>query len=204
MLHRAVARRGPVEPARRRLGDGDHVVDGLRLHRRMHDQQVGHQRRQEHRLEVLDRVVGQARIERRVHREGGGVVEDGVAVALRFRRHRRADGAAGAAAVVDDELLAECSLSSGEQDAAHGVGAAARRIGHDHLDRRRRPIGLRRGGSERPHQRRRARRGPQHLPPRRMVVHSRLHPRGRHGRDWFRPSVIVSLARTSMAGQART
>src|SRR5215213_251612 len=51
-------------------------------------------------------VERQLWIERRVDRVGGGVVHNGVAVGIGLGRNRRADGATGAAAIVDDEGLA--------------------------------------------------------------------------------------------------
>ena len=146
VLHGAVARRRPVEAAGRRLGERDHVGHGLRLDRLVDHQQIGDERGEEDRLEVPDRVVRQIGIERRIHRVGGGVVHDGVAVAIRLGHRRGGDGAAGAAAIVDDELLAPHVAELLEQDAAHRVGAARRRIGNHHLDRPRRIGGLRRGG----------------------------------------------------------
>ena len=62
---------------------------------------------QEHRVEILAVVERQVRIERAVDRERGGVVQDGVAVGIGLGDQRLADGAAGAAAIFDDELLAE-------------------------------------------------------------------------------------------------
>src|SRR5262249_26876796 len=74
-------------------------------------------------------------------------VEDAVAVGLGLGRDRRADGAAGAAAIVDDELLAPKLAELLEQDAADGVGTARRRIGDHHLDRPRGVFGRTRGGA---------------------------------------------------------
>jgi hypothetical protein len=166
VLHGAVARRRPVKAAGRRLGERDHVGHGLRLDRLVDDQQIGDERGQKDRLEVPDGVIRQIGVERRVHRVGGGVIHDGVAVAIRLGHRRGGDGAAGAAAIVDDELLAPHVAELLEQDAPHRVGAARRRIGNHHLDRPCRIAGLRRGGSSDRDERQRARRSLQYLPPR--------------------------------------
>ena len=66
-------------------------------------------------------------------------MQDRVAVRRGFGDHLFADRAAGAAAVLDGELLAEIVRSTpGIDDARGGVGAAGRRIGHDDPHR---PIG---------------------------------------------------------------
>jgi hypothetical protein len=104
VLHRAVARGGPIEPAGSGLGERDHVGDALRLHRFVDEQEIGDERGQEDRLEILERVVRQIGVERWVHRMSGGVIQDGIAVAFRLGHGRGSDGAAGSAAVVDDEL----------------------------------------------------------------------------------------------------
>jgi hypothetical protein len=90
---------------------------------------------------VIERQVG---IERGIHREGRGVVQNRVAVRRGPRHHGFADGAARAAAIFDDELLAEIGAELREQDARGGVGAAGRRIGHHDPHRPVRPCGLRR------------------------------------------------------------
>ena len=135
----------PDEAAGRRLGERDHVSDGLRFDRLVDHQQVGDERGEEDRLEVLDGVVWQIGVERRIHRVRGGVVHDGVAVAIRLGHGGGRDRAAGATAVVDDELRAPHLGELLEQDAAYRVGAARRWIGNHHLDRPHRIGGLRRG-----------------------------------------------------------
>ena len=103
-------------------------------------QDVGHQRGQEHRREILVVVERELGIERRVHRERGGVVQHGVAVGSAL--------AAAASPMVPPApprlSMTNCSPHSspsfGEQDPADGVGAAGRRIGHDHPHRPGRPV----------------------------------------------------------------
>jgi hypothetical protein len=92
-------------------------------------------------------VERQVWIERRVHREGGGVVQDVVAVRIGLGDDGFADGAAGAAAVFDDELLAEHLAELVVDDARGSVGAAGRRIRHHHPHRAVRPGILRLGAT---------------------------------------------------------
>ena len=62
-----------------------------------------------------------------------------VAVARRLRHHLGADDAAGAAAVVDDDLAAGDLRQLGADDARDDVDGAAGRERHDQADR---PIGI--------------------------------------------------------------
>jgi alkanesulfonate monooxygenase SsuD/methylene tetrahydromethanopterin reductase-like flavin-dependent oxidoreductase (luciferase family) len=71
---------------------------------------------------------------------------DGVAVRRGLGGVAGADHAAGAAAILDHDLLAERVRKLLPDDAAHRIDAAAGRIGHDHGDRAGRII-LRRGRS---------------------------------------------------------
>jgi hypothetical protein len=57
-----------------------------------------------------------------------------VAAGLDRQRHC-ADGAGGAADILDDDLLAELLREELRGDAAEPVRATARRVGHDHLQR---------------------------------------------------------------------
>src|SRR6516225_119184 len=60
--------------------------------------------------------------------------QEGVAVRRGFGGNLDAEAAAGAGAVVDDDLLAERFRHSLADEASEHVGAAARRIGHDEGD----------------------------------------------------------------------
>ena len=74
----------------------------------MHHQRVRRSGDPPDRGEVLARVVADVGIEVRPDRQGAGVAEpDGVTVGIGFRERPGADGAAGASAVVDHDLLAE-------------------------------------------------------------------------------------------------
>ena len=70
---------------------------------------------------------------------GRAVMQDGVAVRIGLGDDGFADGAAGAAAIFDDELLAEHLAELVVDDARGGVGAAGRRIGHHDPHR---PVGI--------------------------------------------------------------
>ena len=83
----------------------------------------------------------------------GRADEEGVAVRSRFCSRRRTDRAACAAAILDDDALAELLVELRRQRAREGVGAAAGREGHDEGNRPLRPgLGLNRprGGQKEP------------------------------------------------------
>src|SRR6185436_5579982 len=77
------------------------------------------------RRQVAQRVVGQPGIQRRVHGEADVVDENGVAVRRRLRHGLRSYGAPGAAAVIDDDLLAQVFAQTLRQQAPDDVVAAA-------------------------------------------------------------------------------
>ena len=91
------------------------------------------------------RVVGQLGIERVRARERA-VDQDRVAVGRRLRHHVGADRAAGAGAVLDDDILSELPADLLHHDARDDVARTARTERHDHGDVARRPV-LRGGGS---------------------------------------------------------
>jgi transposase len=73
----------------------------------MHDQHVGRGGRDGDGIEVLDRVEGHLAVKARIDHERRARDHDRIAVGGRARRHPHADIAAGAALVVDVELLAQ-------------------------------------------------------------------------------------------------
>src|SRR4029079_5757228 len=86
--------------------------------------------------EVLARVIANVGIEVRPDRQSAGVAEpDGVAVGIGLRERAGADSAAGAGAVVDDDLLAERLAELVADGADDDGGAAAGREGNDERDR---------------------------------------------------------------------
>ena len=102
----------------------------LRMHQ--HDQGAG--RDQADRGEILARIVTGVGVERRVDRERAGAAEDQrVAVRCTPRHGPRGDRAAGAAAVLDDDLLAQRLAHFVGDDTGHGIVAASRGVGdHQH------------------------------------------------------------------------
>jgi hypothetical protein len=83
------------------------------------------------RRKILGKVVAGIGTEADAGQQHG----DGVAVRRRLGGVAGADHAAGAAAILDHDLLAERVRKLLPDDAAHRVDAAAGRIGHDQRDR---------------------------------------------------------------------
>ena len=104
-----------------------------------------HQRRgchQTHRVEVAHRIVRQIALQVGVDGvRGDGGEKQRVAVGGRARRELGADGAAGAGAVVDDDLLAVGGAELLRDEARQHVVAAAGGKGDDEAHRLRR-VGL--------------------------------------------------------------
>jgi len=96
----------------------------------MHDQHVGAERHQADRLEIPDCVVRDPCIEAGVGNESGAGEEQRVTVFRRFANRFGPDVAVGAAAIFDNERLAEVFGEFGGQEAAGAVDAAAGREGH--------------------------------------------------------------------------
>ena len=110
-----------------------------------HDQRTG--RDQADRREILARVVADIRIERRIDRVRAGAAEaERVAVGRGLRDLARRDRAAGAALVLDHDLLAERLAHLLGDDARHHVVAAAGGVRNDQGDRPRRIVLRRRAG----------------------------------------------------------
>ncbi len=157
-LHRRQVLRGAdaagavVELARVGARHLDQVLRRLGRRRGRHDEDVGHVRDVDDGCEILDRVEAQLRVEMDVDRvRADRTHQQVVAVGLHARRELGADVAAGAAAVVDDDRLAQLLRDRLGDHARGGVDAAARRPGHHQLDRLVRVaagarLGIRRGG----------------------------------------------------------
>jgi len=90
------------------------------------------------RLEVLERIVGDRRIERRIDHEVRAVDQERVAVGRRLRGAAGADVAAGAADVLDIELLAHLLGQLRRDHPREQVGRAAGCERNDHAHRSRR------------------------------------------------------------------
>ena len=87
-------------------GRGDHVADRLERRIRLHQQDVRRRTQQRDRGEILERVVGQLRVQERIGRMAAGDHQQGVAVRWRNRQRLRGDHAAGAGPVFDHDRLA--------------------------------------------------------------------------------------------------
>ena len=136
-----------VELAGLALRERDQFANRLRLDRGVHQHDQRARGDQSDRCEVLARVVADIRVERRIDRERAGAAEaERVAVGRALRDLARRDRAAGAALVLDHDLLAERAAHLLGDDARHHVVAAAGRIGNDQRDRPRRIV-LRRCGA---------------------------------------------------------
>ena len=135
MRRAAAARASEADLARARLCRGDQLGHRVHRERRMHDQDVRAERHQAHRLEVLHRVVGHLLVQAGIRHQAGAGEEQGVAVGARARRDLRADVAVGAAAILDDEGLADALGERLREHAARGIDAAAGGERHDHAHR---------------------------------------------------------------------
>ena len=135
MAGRAARRQGE-EVLLRLLGDRRHRARIVGARHVVVDQQ--HQRRLARlgdRPEVGLRIVGTGRHDGLAQHEQARIEQDRVAVGIGAPHRLGAHGARGAADILDDDLLAELVRQPLGGDAAQPVGAAARRIGHDHLQR---------------------------------------------------------------------
>ena len=122
---------------RQQLGQRAHGKIG------MDQQQVGDLHGERDRLEVLQRVVSDRAEEMRIDRERPGIAhQQRVAIGRRLGHEGRADTAAGAGLVLDDEGLPERGAQPLGDRARIEVGAAAGRERHHDGDRSRR-IGIR-------------------------------------------------------------
>ena len=145
MDRRAVARRREIELAGIRLRVGDELLHRVHRQRRIDHEHVGNAGDQDDRREILDVVVRHLRVQARVDRvRAHGAHFQRVAVGRGLGDQLRADVAAGAGPVVDDDRLAPCVGELLRDGAGEDVGGAARRERHDEADRLRR-IGLRPG-----------------------------------------------------------
>src|SRR6476660_5955758 len=109
----------------------------------MHHQRGGRMTDHPDRHKILARVITDILVKRRTDGEGAGVSDQkGVAVRLGLGRRLGADGAAGTAAIVDDDALSEQLAHLVGDDARDDGGAASRRKRNDEGDGAVRP-GLR-------------------------------------------------------------
>jgi hypothetical protein len=130
-----------VELAGIALGRRDQFADRFRRNGRVHQHDQRARGDQPDRREIPSRVVADILIERRIDRERAGAAEtERIAVGRGFRDLARRDRAAGAALVLDHDLLAERAAHLLGDDARHQVIAAAGRVGNHQRDRPRRIV----------------------------------------------------------------
>ena len=141
---------GVIELAGLALGERDQLGDAFRRHRGIDQDRQRAGGDQADGGKILARIVTDIRVERGIDRERAGAAEaERVAVGLRARDLAGRDAAAGAAAILDHDLLAERRAHPVGDDARHGVVAAARRVGNDQGDRAGRIVLRKRGRGER-------------------------------------------------------
>ena len=115
------------------LGVGDEFLQVVRRKFLAHRQQLRLLGDEPDRLEIGFRVVAKVRIKRRRGGVRAHVAGDQcVAVRSSARGPKRAGGAAGAADILDYELLAEMPREDIGDDAPRDIGGPARRERHDH------------------------------------------------------------------------
>ncbi len=128
--------RSEREPGRLRLGHCDQIGHRLRRAVRRHDEDVRGVDDERDRLEVLLRVVGQLRVERRVYRMRTGEGEQHrVAVGRLLLDVLGGDDAARPRLVVDDHRLLDVLGQALADLPRDRVGHAPRRERHDDRDR---------------------------------------------------------------------
>ena len=136
MREAAVPGRGDIERTRFRLGERNEIRDVLHGQRWTDDQY--HRRRGDHRNrgEILQRVVVEFAVDRRVDRDFRRAREH-QRVPVRRRAHHRfgADRTSSAGAVVDDYLLPQKLGEFLREHSAHVVGAASGGEWHDQPNR---------------------------------------------------------------------
>ncbi len=118
-----------------RLDERGQFLDVLRRHRRVDAQEIGRVARHRHGQEVLVRIVRHFGVEARIDHVARGHEQDRVAVGRRLRRVAHAEIAAGAALVLDDELLLELLRKLLRDQPRRDISGARRGKWHDDLDR---------------------------------------------------------------------
>src|SRR2546423_3641435 len=112
---------------------GDEALEVADIELRHHDQHLRRRSEERDRREILVRVVGQILVEMLCRRDRPiNAHEQRVAVGRRLGRGLGADVAARAAAVIDDEGLAERLVQPGGERAADDVGSRSWRKRDDH------------------------------------------------------------------------
>ncbi len=137
-VRRRAVRDADIELAGIGLGVGDQLRHVAHRDVLAGDHDVGDDRHEADRREVLQRIVAGTAVERGADRHRGGAADE-QRVAVGLRRCGRAAGerAAGARAIVDDHLLAERGRQLLADQPPHDIDRAAGRERHDQPDRAR-------------------------------------------------------------------
>ncbi len=134
MLEAADAGGRVVEHARLFLGEREQFLERMHRHGRIDGQHIGAGGDDAHRDEILHRIE-RLLVEPGIDRVRDGNDQERVAVGRRLGGEVGADDTAGAAAVIDEDLLAQSLAELIGDDAADHVVAAAGRERDDHADR---------------------------------------------------------------------
>ena len=136
MADRANAGRAIVERAGMVLGIGDQLGDRVHRQARMHHQHGRRQSDPADGCEVLARIKARTGVQARADRQRAGIAkQERVAVGRAARDRARPDRAAGAAAVLDHDRLAERLAHLLGHDPPHDRGRAAGWERHHQRDR---------------------------------------------------------------------
>ena len=114
-----------VQSAGTGLGLGDEIRHRLDAGVASNDQHIGRGRDRTDVDEILQRVIGQLGVHRRVIGMRRGVDQQGVAIRRRLRHQGRADSAAGTGPVLGQHLLPPGVRQLGRQRTPDDVGRAA-------------------------------------------------------------------------------
>ena len=112
---------------------GDELHDRLGRRGIRHEHEKRKLRDQRDRRQIRQGIVAERAVERGIRRQRRGAVEDGVAVGFGACDEFVADIGAGAAFVVDDDLLTPDFRELLGEDPRVGVGRPARRDRHNHV-----------------------------------------------------------------------
>ena len=119
-----------------RFGRGNQIVHAVKALGRGHDEHVGQTSKRNHSGEILHRVVGHFRIERRDDGVRRRADQKQISVSVTgVRDHPNADHAAGAGTVFDDDRLTELAGERLKHRPRNNVSRTAGRERHNGVDR---------------------------------------------------------------------
>ncbi|XQU67537.1 hypothetical protein OJJOAM_000268 [Cupriavidus sp. H18C1] len=150
LAHAADAAAAVIQLAGVLLRIGDELREGAHRQARMHDQRIGLAAQDRNVLEVLDRVIADARLRQRIGQMAAlRRHHQRVAVGFAARDDLRRDRTARAGTVVDDHRHAKNARQRLGILARHDVHRSAGREGDHQRDGTRRPVFLRHGAERR-------------------------------------------------------